>query len=104
MPPIDRRQARSCKPRSLGERSISAKIMVWRFDGRMALSRRDRLIVARHEVPGSQEWPEPVPQLRVQHRGTLFGAENTMNILKEQKVLAMADYILAFPNAKTLLY
>ena len=23
----------------------------------------------------AQEWPEPFPQLRVQHRGTLFGAE-----------------------------
>jgi hypothetical protein len=28
----------------------------------------------------AQEWPVPFPQLRVQHRGTLFGAENTMNI------------------------
>jgi hypothetical protein len=43
----------------------------------------------------AQEWPEPFPKLRVQHRGTLFGAENTMNI-EEQKVLAMADDILAF--------
>ena len=31
---------------------INAKIIVWPFDGGMALSRRDRLIVARHEVPG----------------------------------------------------
>jgi hypothetical protein len=31
---------------------IVAKIIVRRFDGRMLLSRRDRLIVARHEVPG----------------------------------------------------
>jgi hypothetical protein len=43
----------------------------------------------------AQEWPKPLPKLRVQHRGTLFGAENTMNI-EEQKVLAMADDILAF--------
>jgi len=28
----------------------------------------------------AQERPEPFPQLRVQHRDTLFGAENTMNI------------------------
>jgi hypothetical protein len=31
---------------------ISAKIIVRRLDGRMALSRRDSTIVARHEVPG----------------------------------------------------
>jgi hypothetical protein len=31
---------------------INAKIIVWPFDGRVALSRKDRLIVARHEVPG----------------------------------------------------
>jgi hypothetical protein len=30
--------------------------------------------------------PEPFPQLRVQHRGTLFGAENTMNIEKARRV------------------
>ena len=34
----------------------------------------------------AQEWPEPFPQLRVQHRGTLFGAENTMNIEKAKGV------------------
>jgi hypothetical protein len=28
----------------------------------------------------AQEWPEPFSQLRVQHRRTLFGAEDTMNI------------------------
>jgi hypothetical protein len=28
----------------------------------------------------AQQWPEPFPQLRVQHRGTLSAAENTMNI------------------------
>ena len=39
--------ARGCNP-------INAKMMVWPFDGRMALSRRDRLIVARHEVPGNR--------------------------------------------------
>jgi hypothetical protein len=34
----------------------------------------------------AQEWPEPFPQLRVQHRGTLFGAENTMNIERARGV------------------
>jgi hypothetical protein len=34
----------------------------------------------------AQEWPEPFPQLKVQHRGTLFGAENTMNIERARDV------------------
>ena len=34
----------------------------------------------------AQEWPESFPQLRVQHRGTLFGAENTMNIERARDV------------------
>jgi hypothetical protein len=34
----------------------------------------------------TQEWPEPFPQLRVQHRDTLFGAENTMNIERAKGV------------------
>src|SRR4029077_19807653 len=34
----------------------------------------------------AQEWPEPFPQLRVQHRDTLFGAENTMNIERAKGV------------------
>ena len=29
----------------------------------------------------AQEWPEPFPQLRVQHRDTLFCAENTDYVL-----------------------
>ena len=33
-----------------------------------------------------QEWPEPFPQLRVQHRGTFFDAENTMNIERAKGV------------------
>ena len=42
-------------------------------------------------IPGNsaQERPEPFPQLRVQRRSTLFGAENKMN-MRAQKVLAMA--------------
>ena len=32
------------------------------------------------------EWPEPFPQLRVQHRRTLFGAENAMNIERARGV------------------
>ena len=50
--------ARGCNP-------INAKIMVWPFDGRMALSRRDRLIVARHEVPGNRCKEGPVPEGRL---------------------------------------
>jgi hypothetical protein len=34
----------------------------------------------------AQEWPEPFPRLRVQHRGTLFGAENIMNIERAKGV------------------
>ena len=34
----------------------------------------------------AQERPEPFPQLRVQHRDTLFGAENTMNIERAKGV------------------
>ena len=45
-------------------KSHSAKIIVWRFDGRMALSRRDRLIAARHEVLGRDaERPRPEGRL-----------------------------------------
>jgi hypothetical protein len=51
----------------------------------------------------AQEWPEPFPQLRVQHRGTLFGAENTMNIEKAKGV-GHGNYILAFPHTKTFCY
>ena len=34
----------------------------------------------------AQERPEPFPQLRFQHRDTLFGAENTMNIERAKGV------------------
>jgi hypothetical protein len=34
----------------------------------------------------AQEWPDPFPQLRVQDRDTLFGADNTMNIKRAKGV------------------
>jgi len=34
----------------------------------------------------AQERPEPFPQLRFEHRDTLFGAENTMNIERAKGV------------------
>jgi hypothetical protein len=54
------------------ERGLQARRCIWawyRFVGNSAL-----------------EWPEPFPQLRVQHRRTLFGAENTMNIERARGV------------------
>jgi hypothetical protein len=44
----------------------------------------------------AQEWPEPFPQLRVQQRDTLFGAENTMNIERAKGVCHGQNYILAY--------
>src|SRR5260370_4727632 len=44
----------------------------------------------------AQEWPETFPKLRVQHRDTLFGAENTMNFERAKGVCPGQDDILAF--------
>jgi hypothetical protein len=51
----------------------------------------------------AQEWPEPFPQLRVQHRGTLFGAEDTMNIERARGV-GHGRLHFGISNTKTLFY
>ena len=51
----------------------------------------------------AQEWPEPFPQLKVQHRGTLFGAENTMNIERARGV-GHGQLYSGISNTKTLFY
>jgi hypothetical protein len=57
--------ARRARSIARGCNLINTKIMVWPFDGRMAFSRRDSTIVARHEVPGYRCKEGPVPEGRL---------------------------------------
>src|SRR5271165_6695810 len=63
-------------------RSKSLSVLVSPRDICRHASGRDTVLFGN----SAQERPEPFPQLRVQHRDTLFGAENTMNIERAKGV------------------